>query len=340
LRDPVVNFAVLECARGGILRSGLGFDNCNISIVTNVSSDHLGIGDIDTLADLAKVKSVVPKSTFDDGYAILNADDDLVFNMIPELDCKIALFSMDAENPRIKTHCEAGGLAAMIENEYFTICRGNWKTRIAKVKDVPLTFSGNAELMIKNILPALLTAVISEFDVEKIQAALKTFIPSAQLTPGRMNLYKFPDFNLMIDYAHNEGGFIEMKKYLKNIEASIKVGIIAGVGDRRDEDIRNVGYYAAQMFDEIIIRHDQDKRGRENENITSIIMEGIVKVRTDAKVTVVSNELEAIQYAIDHAVKDAFIFVCTDNVSEVIDYITQLHQKAIASDTIKVDHEM
>ncbi|MGQ0826805.1 MAG: cyanophycin synthetase [Bacteroidota bacterium] len=339
LRDPIVDFAVLECARGGILRSGLGFDNCDISIVTNVSSDHLGLDDIDTMEDLAKVKAIVPHSTFPDGYAILNADDDLVYNMIAELDCKIALFSMNPENPRIKTHCEVGGLAAIVEKEYFTICKGNWKTRIAKVKDVPLTFSGNAGFMIQNILASLLAAVISDFDVEKIKQALKSFIPSPQVTPGRMNLFRFPEFNLMVDYAHNEGSFIEMKKYLKNVEASVKVGIVAGVGDRRDEDIRNVGYYAAQMFDEIIIRHDEDGRGRENEHFTSLITEGIMKMKADAKVTVVSNELEAIQYAIDHAEKDAFIFVCTENVYKVIDYVVQVHEKAITEHANKLNAE-
>ncbi|MBA3705199.1 MAG: cyanophycin synthetase [Bacteroidetes bacterium] len=328
-RDPIVDFAVLECARGGILRAGLGFDNCNISIVTNVSSDHLGLDDIDTLDELAKVKAVVPENTFKEGYAILNADDELVYNMKDDLDCNIALFSMDSENPRIKNHCDKGGFAAVIEKEYFVICQGGWKTPIVKVKSVPLTFSGNAEFMMQNVLPSILTAILNKVEIETIKAALMTFIPSAQFTPGRMNLFRFPDFNLMVDYAHNEGSFIVLKKYLKNIDAPVKVGIVAGVGDRRDEDIRNVGYYAAQLFDEIIIRHDKDLRGRTKEEFSAMIIEGIKKVKSDAKITIVSDELEAIQYAIENAVKDSFIFVCTENVFKVVEYVTKAHEKEI-----------
>lgn len=339
LRDPIVDYAVLECARGGILRSGLGFDHCDISIVTNVSADHLGLDGIDTLEELAEVKAVVPHSTLNSGYAILNADDDMVYNMIPDLDCHIALFSINAENPRIRTHCELGGLAAVVEKDHFTVYKGVWKTRVAKVKDVPLTFSGNAEFMIKNVLPAILSAVISKFNMETIRTALGSFIPSPQFTPGRMNLFRFPEFNLMVDYAHNEGGFIEMKKYLQSIEASVKVGIVAAIGDRRDEDIRNVGYYAAQMFDEIIIRHDKDGRGREKEFLTALITEGVMKVNADKKLTVVSNELEAILYAINHAKKDAFIFVCTENVNKVIEFVTRAHEKKTVTNISQLSPE-
>src|SRR6218665_927295 len=153
LTDPTIDFAVLECARGGILRSGLGFDHCDISIVTNISEDDVGMKGIKTLEEMARVKAVVARSTFDQGYSILNADDDLVYAMAGELDCNIALFSMDANNPRIKTHCDGGGLAAIIERGYLTICKGEWKIRVAKIESIPLTFNGRAECMIKNILP-------------------------------------------------------------------------------------------------------------------------------------------------------------------------------------------
>ena len=157
LRDPIVEFAVLECARGGILRSGLGFDKCNIGIVTNITADHLGLNDIDTLKDLAKVKAVVPSSVSDNGYAILNADDDLVYTMKEDLDCNVALFSLDANNKWILRHCKNGGIAAVVDNDFFTLCSGNWKTRIIEVDKVPLTINGRAECMIQNILPAILS---------------------------------------------------------------------------------------------------------------------------------------------------------------------------------------
>lgn len=318
LRDPSVDFAVLECARGGIMRSGLGFDKCNISIVTNISEDHIGLDDLRTLEDLANVKAVVPLTTVDDGYAILNADDDLVYNMRRDLDCHIALFSMNADNRRIKRHCSNDGLAAVIEDGYFVICNGQWKTRIMKVEDVPLTFSGKADCMIKNILPSILAAFISKFSTTQIVEALKTFIPSPELTPGRMNLFAFNGFNVMVDYVHNEGGYIELKKYMQSVNASVKIGVISATGDRRDNDIQNIGLYAAQMFDELIVKHDKDSRGRTNDQITEQIMNGIKRANRDIPVLVISNEAEAIQYAIDHAQKDCFIFITADEVKETL----------------------
>jgi cyanophycin synthetase len=237
LKDPTVDFAVLECARGGILRAGLGFHRCDIGIVTNVAADHLGLRDINTLDDMARVKSVVVESVRDEGTAILNADDELVANMARNLKCKIAYFSMDEKNPLIREHCDKGGLAAIAENGYITICKGNWKIRVEKIVNIPLTFRGKAVFMVQNILPAVLTGFIRNFKIEDIRLALETFIPSPVQTPGRMNLFEFRKFSVMVDYAHNPAGFQAIARFLEKIEAKPKIGIIAGVGDRRDEDI-------------------------------------------------------------------------------------------------------
>src|SRR6202008_416696 len=139
LKDPTVDFAVLECARGGILKAGLAFQNCEVAIVTNVAADHIGLGGINSVEQMAKVKAVVPETVFKHGYAVLNADDDLVYAMKDDLDCNIALFSMDENNPRIREHCDEGGLATVFENGFITIRKGNWKIRVMSVKDIPLT---------------------------------------------------------------------------------------------------------------------------------------------------------------------------------------------------------
>ncbi len=321
LTDPTVNFAVLECARGGILRSGLGFDHCDISIVTNVSEDHLGLKGIKTLAEMAQVKSVVAKSTFDHGFSILNADDDLVFKMAEELDCNIALFSIHANNPRVREHCAKGGLSAIIEKGYLTICKGDWKIRVAKIESIPLTLEGRAECMIKNILPCVLAAIIQDFKIEDIRRALQTFIPSPELTPGRMNIFNFRNFKFMVDYAHNTGGFEELKTFMERTGAAYKTGIITGVGDRRDEDIRNLGMLSGEIFDEIIIRHDKDMRGRSEKEVTDLLVEGIHIKNPDMPILVISDETEAIQYTIDHARNGSFIVLSTDSIYESIDYI-------------------
>jgi cyanophycin synthetase len=224
LKDPTVDFAVLECARGGILRAGLGFHNCDVGIVTNVAADHLGLRDINSLEDMARVKGVVPESVFPNGYAILNADDDLVANMASSLRCKVAYFSLNENNPLIKKHCEAGGFAAIAENGFVTISKGNWKIRVDKIVNIPLTFSGKAIFMIQNILPAVLAGFIRNFKMEDIRLALETFIPSPVQTPGRMNLFQFKKYQVMVDYAHNPAGFQAVAKFLEKIDSKPKVG--------------------------------------------------------------------------------------------------------------------
>ena len=330
LRDPIVDFAVLECARGGILRAGLGFDKCNISVVTNVTDDHLGLNGIDTIEQLAHVKGVVAQSTFDNGYAILNADDDLVYQMKNTLNCNIALFSMDANNERVKKHCREGGLAAFIEDNYFIINKGEWKTKIAAVIEVPVTFSGTCEFMIKNVLPALLAASISDFPTKTIRTALLSFIPSPTMTPGRMNVFEFKNFRLMIDYVHNTDGYIQMKKFMEQVSATKKTGIISATGNRRVKDIKNIGRHSAHMFDEIIIRHG-DNRGRTTEELSTMLSDGIREINSNIKVSIISNEIESIQYAINNAQIGEFIFVCVDDIQNTLAYVKQQIEKEKAT---------
>lgn len=334
LRDPTVDFAVLETARGGILRAGLGFHNCDVAVVTNVAADHLGLQGIDTIEKLARVKAVVTQTVLPEGYSILNADDDLVYAMKEGLNCKIALFSLDENNPRIKEHCAKGGLAAVYENGYVTILKGSWKIRIEKVTDIPLTFSGKAVFNIANVLAATLAAYVRDFKTEDIRLALQTFIPSPAMTPGRMNLFHFRNFTVMLDYAHNTHGIQAIGKFVQSVEASVKVGIIAGVGDRRDEDIISLGEESARIFDEIIIRQDKNLRGRTEQEMIELITTGIRNVSPTKKVIDFRREDEAIDYAITHAVKDSFIVIISDVVPDALDQVK--HYKDVEDGVVPV----
>ena len=151
---------------------------------------------------------------------------------------------------------------------------------------------------------------------------LKKFKPSPENTPGRMNVFNFDHFSLMIDYAHNEAGYQELKKYTAQLQASVKVGIIAAVADRPDQDIINLGRITAEIFDEIIIRHDAYNNGRSLEEINELLQCGIAEVKPEMTVHIISNEFEAIKYAIDHAIKDAWIFVNSENVYDTIFYVS------------------
>lgn len=320
LYDPEVDFAVLECARGGILRSGLGFDECDISVITNISSDHLGLNDIDTLEDLAQVKAVVAHSTKKSGYVILNADDNLTYALRNDLDCNIALFSM-YESPRIRKHCRGEGLAAYIDQGRLVVQRGSERTFLSNIKSIPLSFHGAATCMIANILAATLAGVISQFSWDKIKEALHVFYPTVDNLPGRMNLFKFPHCQIMLDYAHNEGAFCELKSYLESVHCAKKIGIIAAVGDRRDEDIEKLGFHAASMFDEIVIRHDKDGRGRTHNEINRLLVSGILRSEFKPSLNIISDEITALEHVLEVADANSFIFCSVENVFETIHFL-------------------
>ena len=327
LRDPTVDFAVLETARGGLLRAGLGFHSCDVAVVTNVAPDHLGLKGIHTIEQLARAKGVVPETVRQGGYAILNADDDLVYAMRKTVQANVALFSMDENNPRIKAIAKMGGLSAIYEEGYITICRGDWKMRVTKAVNVPLTFGGKATFMIQNVLPAALTAYTQGLGIEDIKVALESFIPSPGQTPGRLNMFEFQHFKVLLDYAHNPAGLTALKNMLVNMDGSPKVGIIAGIGDRRDEDNIGIGQVAAEMFDEIIIRQDKHLRGKTEKEIIDLLHEGIKKIDPNKKVTIIQKEREAINHAISTATEGSLVVICSDVIPDALAQVTQFKEE-------------
>ncbi|GAB3711466.1 cyanophycin synthetase [Flavobacterium koreense] len=321
LKDPTVEFAVLETARGGILRSGLGFSRCDIGIITNIQEDHLGLSDIHTLDDLARVKATVVRSIKKDGWAILNAEDDQCLKIANELSCNVAYFSMDENNPKVVQFAKEGKIVAVYENGFITIKKGEWKIRVERATHVPLTMGGKAKFMIANVLAATLAAYLQGFKTEDISLSLQTFIPSAAQTPGRMNIFEFKKFKVLIDFAHNPAGYKGVEEYLSSVEATKKIGIIAGVGDRRDEDIKECATIAARMFDHIIIRQEKYLRGRTEEEIIGLIMEGIAASGRTITHEIISKETEAIKHAIDTAEDGTFITALSDVVTNAIEIV-------------------
>jgi len=326
LKDPTVNMAVLESARGGLLRAGLGFKKCDVGIVTNIAADHLGLKGIHTIEQLAKVKGVIPETVLPDGYAILNADDDLVYEMRRTVECNVALFSMDENNPRIKALQRLNGITAVYEEGYVTICRGEWKMRLMKAEHIPLTFGGKAKFMIQNVLAAILAAHVQGMSNEDIKAALETFVPSPSQTPGRLNLFKFSKFDILLDYAHNAAGMRALKDFIDELDATVKVGIIAGIGDRREEDNNEMGAIAAEMFDEIIIRQDKRLRGKTEQELIKMLDDGIKSQDPNKKTTIIPSESEAIKYAVKNVVEGSLIVLCSDVVPDALELVKELKE--------------
>lgn len=321
LKDPTVEFAVLETARGGILRSGLGFGTCDIGVLTNIKEDHLGMNDIHSLRDLTRVKRVVLDSVKKNGWCILNADDEYSMRLSGDLDAKVALFSLDENNPHIVKLSREGKTTCVYEEGFVTIKKGDWKIRITKVQNIPITMEGKAKFMISNVLAASLATYLYGFAIEDIAMALRTFIPSAQLTPGRLNVFKFKNFKVMIDFAHNPAGYEAIAEYLSNVEATKKIGIISGVGDRRDEDIRKCGQIAGQIFDYIIIRNEKHLRGRTEDEINGLIIDGINSSGRNVSYECIPKEIEALKHAMGMAEEGTFITALSDVVDNAIDLV-------------------
>lgn len=318
LQDPTVDFAVLECARGGILRAGLGFDQCDIAIVTNVAADHLGLMDINTVEDLAKVKAVVPNSVKKEGYAILNASNKHAVAMMDNVQCKVGLFCLDQNNEHLQEHIKSGGYAVFTNDKQdIFITKDDTSTFIFNAAEVPITRNAKAGFMIENLLPVVLASYLLGIEVAQIQTALKSFIPNSHHTPGRISEFDINGVNVIVDYAHNPHGLRALSGYLENLPER-KLGIITGTGDRRDEDIIEFGRIAASTYDEIIIRFDRDLRGRTKESIIELLLVGIHEINPQQLYKIIPDTKSAIRYAVANVQKGSYVVICADNANYTV----------------------
>ncbi|KGF71478.1 cyanophycin synthetase [Neosynechococcus sphagnicola sy1] len=322
LNDPTVEVAVLESARGGILRSGLAFESCDVGVVLNVSADHLGLGDIETLDDMARLKSVVAETVLPNGYAVLNADDPLVAAMANRVHGQVTYFAMEPENELIRLHTQRGGLAAIYENGYLSILKGDWTLRIEQAVNVPLTLGGRAPFMIANALAASLAAFAQGVRIEDIRAALTTFEPSVGQTPGRMNLFDLGGYHALIDYAHNPASYAALGSFVRNWPGE-RIGVVGGPGDRRDEDFVTLGQLTAQIFDRVIVKEDDDTRGRPRGDAARFINLGIQQIGIVGRCETILDETTAIQTALNTATPGSLVVILPETVSRAIALIEQ-----------------
>ncbi|MEP6902025.1 MAG: cyanophycin synthetase [Actinomycetota bacterium] len=323
LKDPTVEVAVLETARGGIIRAGLGFDHCDIGVVMNVAADHLGLKDVNTLEDLARVKSVVPRSVSKKGYAVLNAEDVNVYKMKELVDGHLVYFSMDENHPNIERQARRGRISCVYENGYITILKGKWKVRIEKAINVPLTYGGRAEFMIQNVIAATLACFVHGVSLEDIRSGLTTFNAGTAQTPGRLNFVEIGDVTVLMDYAHNPAGMTGLVNFIKKLPHKYRTVVINGTGDRRDDDIREFARIAADHFDRMVIRRGNYLRGRTEDEMYKLLQEGIAQSENNPQVRVIAESREAIHHAIKNARKGELVVSLADLVPKDIGYVQE-----------------
>ena len=331
LSNPTVDVAVLETARGGILRAGLGFDECDVGVVLNVSADHLGLRGIHTVEQLAAVKSVIPAVVRREGHAVLNGDDPLVAAMRERSPADIVFFSSaaDGENELVDDHIARGGIAARIEGGTFVVRRGRLRIPIAEVREVPLMLGGAARFQRENILASIATAYVQGMRYDDIRAGLLSFFPSPSLTPGRLNVIRVGAGRVLVDYAHNPAAIAGLLELVQALPARRRLGVIAIPGDRRDEDIRTAARMAAGL-DYFIIKEDEDTRGRSAGEIARLIIEGLREggVRED-RIEIVPEEIRAVERAVELMDDGDIAVVLADDVRGVLTRVREMAPGAV-----------
>jgi cyanophycin synthetase len=333
LSNRTVDVAVLETARGGILRAGLGFDECDVAVVLNVSEDHIGLAGIHSLQQLADVKSVLPAAVKREGHAVLNADDPLVLAMRDRTIGDLVLFSTQppGSNPAFEEHLANNGIGAGIEDGTFVVRRGKLRIPIALVHEVPLTLDGAAHFQFENVLAAIATAYVRGIRYDDIRAGLLAFFPSPSLTPGRLNLLRVGRGRVLVDYAHNAAAVRGLVDLVRRFPANRRIGVLAVPGDRRDEDIRAVGRLSAGL-DHVVIKEDADRRGRPPGETARLIAEGLLGAGQPAEtIEHVPDEAAAVARAVAILADGDIAFVLAEDVQAVLHQLRPIATPAPAA---------
>jgi cyanophycin synthetase len=277
LAAPEVEFAVLETARGGILKRGLAFDRCDVGVVLNVAEDHLGLDGIDTIEDLAQVKAVVAASAT--RAAVLNAEDALCVSMVRRLkpSAEVVFFSMGPDNPVLLKHLGDGGRGAYVQDNAIVIADGSRQMELLRVESMPVAFGGLARFNIANALAATAALMAAGFSHLQIVAGLSTFVSDGRTNPLRTNVFDIRGVTVIVDYAHNPAAYAAMADMACALLPRHLVGIVTAPGDRRDSDLLQVGRVCGERFDELVV-YESSSRGRPYGDAVDLILEGAEEV--------------------------------------------------------------
>lgn len=318
LREPTVEYAVLEVARGGIMRRGLGFDACEVGILLNIASDHLGENDIHTLDDLTRCKTTVIDAIHEGGTAVLNADDPRVLSARQWARGDIVLFTLDPASPTVSQHVDEHGVAFMVANACLVMRQGQVEAEIIPVVDVPITFDGCARFNIANALAASAAAFALGLSIADIQQGLQTFHPSPGQNPGRTNLIAVDGVQVLVDYGHNVPALEALDELVSCLPARRRISVASAPGNRRDEDLMALGAQLAMMHDTVLIC-ETDPRGRAIGETAELMRRGAESASDAAcQVDVVMDEHQAIERAFEAAGEGDLLVLLIDDVDAAI----------------------
>lgn len=318
LGHPGVEVAVLETARGGIIRRGLGYDRADVAVILNIRADHLGQDGVETAADLLHVKSLVAEAVYDTGTVVLNADDPHVHELAERVWTPIIYFSMQEDNITVRRHLGNGGRTLFLQRGMILAAQGNRVVFIGRARDFAVTYGGRARHQTENLLSAL--AACWAFGMSPRQAAfyLQKFASSPCDNPGRGNLYRIGDIQVLVDYGHNPDGFVKTGSFAKKLKAKRILAVVGVPGDRGDQLIMAAGQAAAQVFDYLFIKEDEDLRGRRPGEVAALLKKGAVAAGKDVFfISVFRTEREALQAALNAALPGDLVVVFYENLKVI-----------------------
>ena len=324
LANPKVEMAVLETARGGILREGLGFDRCDIAVVTNIGEgDHLGLNDIDTLEKLAKVKRCIVDVVATTGYAILNAADPLVVEMAPKCPGSVIFFARSGDNEVIAEHRRKGGRAVYTRDNTVVLATGDHEINLMSLDRVPLTHAGRIGFQVENTLSAIAAAWGLGIPAELIRIRAENFIPTFDQNPGRFNILDINGATVVIDYGHNSSALIALVDAIQGFPHRKRAIVYSTAGDRRDQDLVRQGEILKTNFDRVVLYEGDYCRGREPGEIIKLISQGIGEGGRTTKVCQVQGALAACELALSKLDPEELMVIQADVVDETVEYLRQ-----------------
>jgi cyanophycin synthetase len=323
LMHPDVDAAVFETARGGVLREGLGFDMCDVAVVTNIGiGDHLGLNYITTVDELAVVKRVIVENVAPHGAAVLNAADPQVARMAAHCPGSIIFFARDKANPVLATH-KAQGKRVVFANEDGIVCQEGRKSYRIPFTAIPLTRNGTIGFQVENAMAATATGWALGLDWSVIEKALAGFINDATTAPGRFNVFDYKGATLIADYGHNPDAMQALVQAVEGMKSIRRSVVISGAGDRRDDDIRQQTEILGEAFDDAILYQDACQRGREDGEVLALLREGLKHAKRTKRIDEITGEFKAIDLALERLQPGDLCLILIDQVEEALAHITR-----------------
>jgi cyanophycin synthetase len=320
---PDVDAAVFETARGGILREGLGFDRCQVAVVTNIGAgDHLGLNYITTVEDLAVLKRVIVQNVAPTGYAVLNAADPMVHAMAPSCPGSIIFFAADHHHPAMATQRAQGKRTVYVDDGAIVAAEGSWRERIA-LSDIPFTRNGSIGFQVENVMAAVAAAWGVGLNWDTVRRGLASFSTDAGSVPGRFNMMDYRGATVIADYGHNPDAMRALVAAVDALPAKRRSVVISGAGDRRDDDIREQTAILGDAFDDVILYQDACQRGRTDGEVLALLRTGLAQAKRTRCTTEIRGEFNAIDTALARLEPGDLCLILIDQVEQALTHLTR-----------------